>query len=235
MCIYFNVCVSNYHRHRVRSGAKYLQPDLKYAGKKTIDFFVGSSVKARMVNSPSPPSRMSTTSVNSCGKEFMDKSVQKLKQKICFLKQQVVAANKECEFILQKQQQATSSVNKMNWCEQIQQERQMQLGLLLEQAIAENVCLLIKSLPHNSPLRRPLLACVLKGLSEKEAMDYFSLSKRTYARIISENNEEFFVSIKYKLKVKRPRLHPKALELVQKLADEKVCYLDFNIPVLLCY
>ena len=54
----------------------------------------------------------------------------------------------------------------MKWCDQIQNEREVQQGLFLKQIIAENVQTLVSSLPQNSPIHRPLLkalGCVKKG------------------------------------------------------------------------
>ncbi len=64
----------------------------------------------------------------------------------------------------------------------------------------------------------------MKDITEKQATEYFVLSKRSFKRI-TEGDSEFLISIKYQLDTKKQRLHPDAIKLVKELADIKVTFL----------
>ena len=80
------------------------------------------------------------------------------------------------------------------------------------------------SLPPNSPLCRPMLKALMKGITEKQATEYFVLSKRSFKRI-TEGDSEILISIKYQLHTKKQQLHPDAIKLVKELSDMQVTFL----------
>ena len=52
-------------------------------------------------------------------------------------------------------------------------------------------------------------------------MEYFSMSKRSYHRIV-DGDDDVLVSIRYKAHVKRQRLDPRGMELLETLANLQV-------------
>ena len=205
-------------------------PDLTYAGQKTIEFFIGSpKVKDRQAKK-----KLRTFEQRKITKSFelensiKDKQFQQLQSHILKLQKQVTTKDQQCLELIQKQQESLSAVEKLRNCEEIINKRIDQQSLLLEKAIAENVKQIITNLPHNSPLRRPLLSALTKGISQGDAQNYFSMSKRAYKRL-TDGDESFLYNIKYKLNVKRNRLHSEAMTLLEELADEKVIKLVYYV------
>jgi hypothetical protein len=60
----------------------------------------------------------------------------------------------------------------------------------IHQVVFNNTVNLIQSLPHNSPYRRPLLFWFTKNLTMEEALGSYGISKRSYNRILEEEDSE---------------------------------------------
>lgn len=72
----------------------------------------------------------------------------------------------------------------------------------INQTVFTNTAKLIQSLPHNSPYRRPLLFWFTKDLPMEVALNCYGISKRTYNRIVEQEDPEV-VTRKYGIGVTR--------------------------------
>ena len=205
---YYGLC-------RKRSGPATLQPDLTYAGTKTIEFFVGSPSKGQRSKRASLKQKFASM------KHSGTNDIDKLQSHILRLEKQITTKNKQCLNLIQQQQSNISTIRQLSICQQMINVSNEQQSVVLEKAISENVRNILVNLPPNSPLCRPLLSGLIKGLSQEDAQRYFSMSKRSYKRV-DEADESYLYSIKYKLKVKRERHQPEAMSLLAELADEQV-------------
>lgn len=203
-----------------------MRVDLKHAGRQTLDFFLPASPGVRLA-SPSSPSRIASPKRRRdriiLSVDPLFKEAQRLESKLSELELAISSARSECQDLFQKQCDAGSTLSKMKWCEKGAEEQNFHAGLLLEKLIAENVRTLVKNLPPLSPIRPPLLKAILNGMDKKGAMDYFSLSERTFKRIqVGGQGDDLLVSIKFKLNTTRQRLDPRGMELLEELANMKV-------------
>ena len=129
---------------------------------------------------------------------------------------------KELEYSLKQTKQALDqSIKQLEFANNKLTHLQLELDysnhVLLP--IFNNTKHLISSLPHNSPYRRPLLYWFTKNLSIEDAMATYLISKRTYNRIIEEEDSEV-VSHKYAIDVKRERITEEQKEEIKRILDD---------------
>jgi hypothetical protein len=85
--------------------------------------------------------------------------------------------------------------------------------------IVHNTSSLISQLPFNSPFHRPLLSFFLDGLSFSDAKKLYSISKRTYGRIV-EDDGETLVGQRYAIGVTRTRISDEQKQEIARILDD---------------
>ena len=78
---------------------------------------------------------------------------------------------------------------------------------------------LLPQLPHNSPLRRPLLQKLVQGLHINEITSTLNISKRTYFRLLSDEGN-LCLDMRYTPGVKRQRIENDQLTVAGPFLDE---------------
>ena len=89
----------------------------------------------------------------------------------------------------------------------------------LSQKIMDNTCDLISRLSYNNPYRRPLFSFLLNGLSFSEAEKVYSISKRTFNRVMKEDGNTI-INQKYAIGTKKERVSKQRKDEVQNILDD---------------
>src|SRR5262249_6317914 len=88
---------------------------------------------------------------------------------------------------------------------------------ILERIVSNSVEL-IEELPHNSPLRRPLLHALTEGIDQSNIMQVYKLSKPSAIRI-KQDNTNTLVKIKYKLNCQRSRVAEEEITALREIMN----------------
>ena len=85
--------------------------------------------------------------------------------------------------------------------------------------LAENVACLIDDLPHNSPIRRPLLKHFVDGLEKQFILDLFEISGSTYYRALS-TEDDTILFLKYALRTSKVgTVSPRMENIIKQFLD----------------
>ena len=79
---------------------------------------------------------------------------------------------------------------------------------------------LVGMLPSNSPLRRPIVRELSKGMDVADASNLFSLSKKTIYNAINDK-ENILLGCKYKINAKRQRIGEEQVQIAMNFLNEK--------------
>ena len=85
--------------------------------------------------------------------------------------------------------------------------------------IVHNTSSLVSQLPFNNSFCRPLLSFLLDGLSFSDAKKLYSISKRTYGRIV-EDDGETLVGQRYAIGVTRTRISDEQKQEIARILDD---------------
>ena len=78
---------------------------------------------------------------------------------------------------------------------------------------------LVGMLPSNSPLRRPIVRELSKGMDVADASNLFSLSKKTIHNAINDK-ENILLGCKYKINAKRQRIGAEQVQIAMNFLNE---------------